>query len=1092
MVRIIRQALAASFLGVLIGTMALGPLPALAQSTPATLLPNAVQQYTDDAGVPVANGQVYYYVPNSPNTKKTVWQDADKTVQQANPVQLDAAGRPQPAGQTYGDGLYRQKVVDQNGLTVWDAVTSSTGGSGGGGGGTPTVIGDGLMVGSLLPWSSPVLPQRYMWANGDAVNRADFPDLYDKLTISTSITCVAGQPVISGITDTTQIPVGAKVESTCTTPTATVISKTSNTITLNTNASLTTSVTAVFFPWGNGDGTFTFNLPDYRGRTIVGRNNMGGTPAAWLTSTYYGVDPNGLGVPGGSQSHVQTIAEMATHTHPNTLTDPGHVHSGVFVSLAGTLPTSGSGADAIQSLNNGNTNTALTGITINNQPQGSSQAFTLIQPSMATNIMIKVLPDSIVSIAGNSTGTGDVIVLQTSPTIITPTINGGTLDGVSITNSSISTGTTIDVPVMSSALDTVTGGAVGTLAMRGVSGWTGLPPGPGGTFLRANGAGNVLTYNAIAGTNLAIFDTVAQAATYSPTTAPEWIQTQFYDANYVNGSGALYRNNGTSSGDIVITLGDGVTNVGFSIWEPVLRPQMFGAIGDGITNDTAAIQTTENHAVAGQTIDFSGLTYLVAPIGTSTTPVCPTNNCYAVKTAPGVIHQNGTIKWTSTNTLYGALVAANNTTFKNMVFVGSGTVGDGSNALLQAAIYSGATSSTGSSPASNVRVTDSQFSNMTIGVAVNPDTADATPVEWVISGNQFSNIVGYPGQSEGYGVLAALSNYVTVTHNQFRTIRRHAVYYTGVLNGVINANSINGVDNIAIQLNTFSSQPANLNTVVSNNTISGFTRSIPYGYNSSVGVGAYGKSNSLEVTGNAIIGALDIGIDVFGNQGDSIATGSRALVSGNNVTMDATATVGCIQLKNFNDAVANGNKCSLSSAISGVVMTNDIALTQPMWATNNSVFSTNASAIGINTAMNNSGQAFATGNRFSGITRSQQWIDTSNNGGDVRTDMHSGTLSISSDGDYTHTAGAYGAQHAGKVKFVGSLTAARTFALSTTNIPIFITSFMLVNASSTAFSFNVTNGSGGPTLKSVPQNTWSRFEVNEASGDWVYVGSGAM
>src|SRR5882672_5036530 len=113
----VRSALYGMLLGVLIPTLALGQ---------AALLPNAKQQYLDDAADPVASGTVTYYVPNT-STKKTVWQDATETTPQSNPVLLDAAGRPQPDGQTFGAGNYRQVVKDVNGVVIWDAVTSSTG-----------------------------------------------------------------------------------------------------------------------------------------------------------------------------------------------------------------------------------------------------------------------------------------------------------------------------------------------------------------------------------------------------------------------------------------------------------------------------------------------------------------------------------------------------------------------------------------------------------------------------------------------------------------------------------------------------------------------------------------------------------------------------------------------------------------------------------------------------------------------------------------------------------------------------------------------------------------------------------------------------
>lgn len=97
-----------------------------------------------------------------------------------------------------------------------------------------------------------------------------------------------------------------------------------------------------------------------------------------------------------------------------------------------------------------------------------------------------------------------------------------------------------------------------------------------------------------------IFPTVALAAIYSPATAPPFITTAFYDNDQVAGSSALYRNNGGTSGDIVITLDDGVTNVGYDLIEPHANPAMFGAKADGVTNDTAAFVAARNVYAGGK------------------------------------------------------------------------------------------------------------------------------------------------------------------------------------------------------------------------------------------------------------------------------------------------------------------------------------------------------------------------------------------------------------------------------------------------------------------------------------------------------------
>ena len=59
---------------------------------------------------------------------------------------------------------------------------------------------------------------------------------------------------------------------------------------------------AIGTTYGNGDGSATFNLPDYRGRTLVG---MDGSQ----------VEFDSLGKVGGEKAHTLTISEMPSHNH---------------------------------------------------------------------------------------------------------------------------------------------------------------------------------------------------------------------------------------------------------------------------------------------------------------------------------------------------------------------------------------------------------------------------------------------------------------------------------------------------------------------------------------------------------------------------------------------------------------------------------------------------------------------------------------------------------------------------------------------------------------------------------------------------------
>jgi microcystin-dependent protein len=132
--------------------------------------------------------------------------------------------------------------------------------------------------------------------------------------------------------------------------------------------------------YGAGDGTTTFNLPDLRGRTVAGIDNMGGSAASRLTSTVLSAS-NTLGATGGTQTHTMTSAEMPSHTHiqnAHSHTIPvGNVHT-----FTGFIGSTGHGGTI--------TYTAATDDnTATNQNTGGGGAHLNTQPTMVLNYIIK-------------------------------------------------------------------------------------------------------------------------------------------------------------------------------------------------------------------------------------------------------------------------------------------------------------------------------------------------------------------------------------------------------------------------------------------------------------------------------------------------------------------------------------------------------------------------------------------------------------------------------------------------------------------------------------------------------------------------------
>lgn len=79
--------------------------------------------------------------------------------------------------------------------------------------------------------------------------------------------------------------------------------------------------------------------------------------------------------------------------------------------------------------------------------------------------------------------------------------------------------------------------------------------------------------------------TLAEAIADDPAVDPEYYVTDFFDTNYVANSGAKYRKVGPGTGPGEFQNGNGI---GYRLVTANVRPEMFGAIGNGVADDTAA------------------------------------------------------------------------------------------------------------------------------------------------------------------------------------------------------------------------------------------------------------------------------------------------------------------------------------------------------------------------------------------------------------------------------------------------------------------------------------------------------------------------
>jgi microcystin-dependent protein len=140
--------------------------------------------------------------------------------------------------------------------------------------------------------------------------------------------------------------------------------------------------------FGVGDGSTTFSLPDLRGRAIFGLDNMGGSAASRITVAGGNFNGTTLGATGGAENHALTQAEMPSHTHTATVTDPGHSHlydAGIGGSnnYAGTIDAANTQTPS--------THSATTGITVANASTGGGAAHSIMPPSMVLPFILRVI-----------------------------------------------------------------------------------------------------------------------------------------------------------------------------------------------------------------------------------------------------------------------------------------------------------------------------------------------------------------------------------------------------------------------------------------------------------------------------------------------------------------------------------------------------------------------------------------------------------------------------------------------------------------------------------------------------------------------------
>lgn len=318
------------------------------------------------------------------------------------------------------------------------------------------------------------------------------------------------------------------------------------------------------------------------------------------------------------------------------------------------------------------------------------------------------------------------------------------------------------------------------------------------------------------------FATYALTASYNPAAAPDYIRT-IGRADVEDGGGGTYWKNGTTDGELVITLDDGTTDVGYTLLDNPIRFEHFAAFGGPIGSEGSSL--TDEVTEMQSALDFAAANGRVVELtaryfGISDTLVLDDDVVIDAKNKGGAIVNKATTA--------GVRLSHRSKLLGNLTLLGTGTTN-----VVERLIYAAVAS------CADVEL-DVTLGNATFGVQAEYIDGNAanSPRRWkgIVRSHPTLPIVGEQGESEGYLFLGTLRD------SSFKIFgkdtARHDYYLSA--GGQDNYAEVHseGCLNFAVQINTYSGQPES-----SGNQIDIYAKSL--------GRGVAGSSGACAIVGNS-------------------------------------------------------------------------------------------------------------------------------------------------------------------------------------------------------------------------------------------------